>query len=97
VALAQAPFPAVSDPQPMVKELVDFPRRNLEADLAFARENGLVASTAFDSSCPFLLHKSPLAGSANLPVTAWNLAPALTSWQWTENPPSLERRSPAKL
>jgi len=57
---AQAPFPAVSDPQPAVKELVEFPPRNLEADHAFARENGLVASTAFDSCCAFLVHKSPL-------------------------------------
>lgn len=40
-----------------MEELVDFRSWNLEADKAFARDDGLVALTAVDSCLAF--HKSP--------------------------------------
>ena len=96
-----------------MEELVGFFPWNLEADKAFARDNGLVALTAVGSS-PF--HKStPLClvrvvGKRKLCfqeksgddrefslVHARDVEPAAKKWQWTGNPPSRERGSPAKL
>src|SRR5712692_5051526 len=57
LALVEVPFPAVSDTKPVMEELVGFLPWNLEADKAFAGDNGQVALTAVDDCCPF--HGSP--------------------------------------
>jgi hypothetical protein len=96
-----------------MEEPVGFLPRNLEADKAFACDNGPVALNA-EGSSPF--HKSPtlrlapvvgkrkhcLQGNSGddheFPlVHARDVEPAAKKWQWTGNPPSRVRRSPAKL
>jgi len=57
LALIEVAFPAVSQSKPVMEELVGFRSWNLEADKAFALDDGLVTLTAAESCSTF--QKSP--------------------------------------